>query len=168
MSDFQRLYEHHAQDVYRFVLYLSGNATVAEDVTADTFTRVWMARDTLRIETARAYLIAIARNLYLDGRRRSRPIVPLHDSLPDRGPDPHEEMTSRAELGRVLAALQSLPESDRAALLMRAHGDLPYHDIAAALGCSVAAVRVRVHRARLRLAEARAGRRVPAAREECP
>jgi RNA polymerase sigma-70 factor (ECF subfamily) len=168
MSDFQRLYEHHAEDVYRFVLYLSGDATMAEDITADTFTRVWMARNSVRIETARAYLIAIARNLYLDGRRRRRPIVPLDDSLRDRSPDPHEEMTSRAELSRVLAALQRLPESDRAALLMRAHSDLPYQEIAAALGCSVAAVRVRVHRARLRLAEARAGRHVPSAEEECP
>jgi RNA polymerase sigma-70 factor (ECF subfamily) len=55
----------------------------------------------------------------------------------------------------VAAALRQLPEVDRAALLMRAEDGLPYEEIAAALGLSVAAARVKVHRARLKLAAAR-------------
>jgi RNA polymerase sigma-70 factor (ECF subfamily) len=48
----------------------------------------------------------------------------------------------------MLARLQSVPEIDRAALLMRAFHDLPYEEIAAALGISVASAKVKVHRAR--------------------
>jgi RNA polymerase sigma-70 factor (ECF subfamily) len=54
----------------------------------------------------------------------------------------------------VLTALARLPEIDRAAVLMRADGGLPYEEIAAALQVSVAAAKVKVHRARLKLAEA--------------
>jgi RNA polymerase sigma-70 factor (ECF subfamily) len=50
--------------------------------------------------------------------------------------------------------LADLPEVDRAALLMRAVGQLSYEETAAALGLSVGAARVRVHRARARLAAA--------------
>jgi RNA polymerase sigma-70 factor, ECF subfamily len=52
----------------------------------------------------------------------------------------------------VMTALQQLPEVDRAALLMRTYDDLSYEAIAAALGLTVVATRVKVHRARLKLA----------------
>jgi len=51
----------------------------------------------------------------------------------------------------VFEALQSLPETDRAALLMHAQDGLPYATIASALGLSIAAVKIRVHRARIKL-----------------
>ncbi len=54
----------------------------------------------------------------------------------------------------MLTALSSLPEIDRTAVLMRADEALPYEDIANVLGISVGAAKVKVHRARLRLAEA--------------
>jgi len=47
--------------------------------------------------------------------------------------------------------LQTLPEPDRAALLMRALNEMPYEEIARALGLSLTAVKVKVHRARLAL-----------------
>ena len=59
------------------------------------------------------------------------------------------------ELDKVLRALQEFPEVDRAALLMRADEGLPYEEIAVALGLPVATVKVKVHRARLRLAKIR-------------
>ena len=55
----------------------------------------------------------------------------------------------------MLAKLQELPEVDRAALLMRAEDQLPYEEIARALGLTLSATKVKIHRARLRLAEAR-------------
>ena len=62
---------------------------------------------------------------------------------------------ARAALDAVLADLQTLAEPDRAALLMRAEDQMPYEEIAAALGTTPGAVKVRVHRARRRLAELR-------------
>ena len=58
---------------------------------------------------------------------------------------------NRQSLQLTLAALQTLPEVDRAALLMRAQDQVPYEDIARALGISVASAKVKVSRARIKL-----------------
>ena len=59
----------------------------------------------------------------------------------------------RLELDAVFDALQALPEADRAALLMHVQDGLSYAAIASTLGLSIAAVKVRVHRARIKLRE---------------
>lgn len=153
MTDFERLYERYARDVYRFALYLSGSQADAEDIASETFVRVWTVRDTVRVATVKAYLFTIARNLYADGRRRESRQVALHSGLADPAPGPALEAEGRQKLAAVLTALQELAEIDRAALLMRAQDGMPYDEIAAALGLSLAAAKVRVHRARLKLAE---------------
>ena len=63
-------------------------------------------------------------------------------------------MDERARLDQVMQALQDLSEGERSALLLRVDHDLSYEDVAAALDTTVGAARVRVHRARLRLADA--------------
>jgi RNA polymerase sigma-70 factor (ECF subfamily) len=160
MSDFEALYERHAADVFRFALYLCGDRAQAEDITSETFVRAWTVRDGLRAPTVKAYLFTIARNLYRLDRRRSWRRSELSEGVPDDGPGPHAAAAGRAELEAVMEALQSLPEVDRAALLMRAQDEMPYEEIAATLGLSLAAARVKVHRARMRLA-ALCGRKEP-------
>ena len=64
-------------------------------------------------------------------------------------------MERRDEVRAALARLQRLAEVDRAALLMHAELELPYEEIARALGLSLAVVKVRIHRARIRLARMR-------------
>lgn len=155
MIDFDAFYDAHAPAVYRFALYLSSNVAAAQDLTAEAFTRLWTARD-VRVATVRAYLFTIVRNLYRRELRSPIQEVPLDASIADHRRDPEAEATVRDQLDWVLRRLQELPELDRAALLMRVQHDLPYEEIAAALGLSVAASRVRVHRARLRLSQLRA------------
>lgn len=138
--------------MFRFALYLCGDRAEAEDIASETFVRVWTVRDSLRTATVKAYLFAIARNLYRQGLRRARRRSELRENLTDEGPGPHSEAAARAELEGVLRALQTLPEPDRAALLMRAQDGMAYEEIAAALDLSLAATRVKVHRARVRLA----------------
>ncbi len=55
----------------------------------------------------------------------------------------------------MLAALQQLPEIDRTVLLMRALDEMPYEEIAEALGIPVVTAKVKVHRARLKLMQTR-------------
>ena len=151
--DFGALYERYSRDVLRFAIFLTGSRTEAEDIAAETFVRAWAAAGSIRVSSVKAYLFMIARNLYLDGRRagyRDGGAVP---DRADPAPAADQAFDARDELARVMAALQLLPEIDRAALLMRADDALGYEDIGVALGLSTAAARVRVHRARLRLAE---------------
>ncbi|MGH9363880.1 MAG: RNA polymerase sigma factor [Thermoanaerobaculia bacterium] len=161
MKDLAALYERYAGDVYRFAFYLTGNRPNAEDIVSETFLRVWSARDDLRLATVRSYLFAIARNIHLQGRRRAWRSAPLPDGLPDPGPGPAATAEGRSELAAVLKSLGELSEPDRAALLMRACGELSYREIAAALGISEPAAKVKVHRARLKLAPLRPEREEP-------
>lgn len=154
MSDLEDVYRKHAADVYRFALYLSGNAGIAEDIASETFVRVFRQRGEIRVATVKAYLLTIARNLFLRGRRHDARLVELPPALPDGRPGLDDWAHGRRELELVLEALQQLPEVDRAAVLMRVD-DVPYEDIAAALDISVAAAKVKVHRARARLARSR-------------
>jgi RNA polymerase sigma-70 factor (ECF subfamily) len=154
MTWFHELYESYSRDVYRFALYLSGDPALAEDVTSETFIRVWSSPEPVRLATVKAYLLTIARNLCLMERRRSVRRRDLDETVPDS----HSilrEVEARDELNRVLRALQELPEVDRVALLMRVDEDLSYDEIAVALGLPVATVKVKVHRARLRLSKVR-------------
>jgi RNA polymerase sigma-70 factor, ECF subfamily len=146
--DFKALYEQYAPDVFRFAIYLSGNHSDAEDITAETFVRAWTASARIEAATVKGYLFTIARNLFLKGLRRTSRQTTLDDELPDGAPGEPARFDRRTELDAVLARLQTLPELDRAALLMRAQDGLPYQEIAAALGISVSAAKVKVHRAR--------------------
>ena len=155
MLDFATLYRNHADDVFRYAFYLCGDRATAEDIVSETFVRVWGARERVELKTVRGYLLAIARNQYLQGLRRSRRNAGLSDGLADPAPAADEAREVQGELRRVLALLQTLPEIGRSALLLRAEENLSYEEIAAALGLTPGAVRVRVHRARARLAAAR-------------
>jgi RNA polymerase sigma-70 factor (ECF subfamily) len=155
MLTFHELYERHAPDVYRFAFWMCGDPTEAEDITSETFVRAWVARTPIRTETVKAYLFAIARNLYRQQRRRAWREAPLDALERDPAPAPDQLVEDRLALADAQAAIQALPETDRAALIMRALYEMPYDEIARALSLPVVTVKVKVHRARLRLAQAR-------------
>lgn len=149
---FHELYSRYAADVRRFAFWLCGDADEADDITAETFVRVWAAYDRVRMATVKGYLFTIARNLFLQARSRAQRQVALSEDLTATAPSPVEISEQRTELARVIHALQTLPEIDRAALILRVEEELPYEEIAAILNISVAAAKVKVHRARLKLA----------------
>jgi len=105
MTDFQQIYQRYAPDVYRFALYLSGNPALAEDITSETFVRLWTSDETIRMQTVKAYLFAIARHLYIDDRRAARRRAEIGSQLMETGSSPETVATSRSELQWVLKLL---------------------------------------------------------------
>jgi RNA polymerase sigma-70 factor, ECF subfamily len=151
MIEFSAVYRRHWPDVLRFSLYLCGNQATAEDLASEAFLRAWMSTQPIRLGTVKAYLFMIVRNLYRDRLRRPTSAVTLNGSVCETRPGPDATIANRNELERVLAAMQWLPEAERAVLAMAAFGPMPYEQIAAAMNLSVSAVKVRIHRARVRL-----------------
>jgi len=151
MLNFQDLYESYASEVYRFAFWLAGERSEAEDITAETFIRAWVNNSSIRTETLKAYLFTIARNVFLQRRRKRKRQVALEDVYPDPAPEPHERVESRLELLRVQKVLQALPEIDRAAFTLRVQHELPYAEIARVLELSLAVAKVKVHRVRKKL-----------------
>jgi RNA polymerase sigma-70 factor (ECF subfamily) len=147
-TNFHQLYEAHARDVHRFALYLTGSADQADDVTAEVFLRAWSGVETIRQPTARAYLIAAARNLIRDRARRSRRETRIGGDATS-GEATGEE---RVEFEQTIEALRGLPEELREPLTMSALGGMSYEEVAAALGLTLATVKIRIFRARQRLA----------------
>lgn len=155
MTDFHSLYQSYAPLVHRFALFLCGDAALADDITSETFVRAWTARGKIREATVKAYLFTIARNLYRDHLRRERKNTELEESLPDSSPSLAARTEHKAELSAVMEALSHLSEVDRAALLMRAQEEMPYEEIAQILNLPLTTVKVKVHRARLKLMQVR-------------
>jgi RNA polymerase sigma-70 factor (ECF subfamily) len=146
---FHSLYEGNANDIFRFARFLTRSDDAAADITSETFLRAWAGRDRIRATTARAYLFAIARNLCRDRARSARqwPEAPM----PDRAVGPAAE--ARLELGRTLDAAATLPDAYREPLMLAASG-VSFDEIGAILGISANTVKIRVHRARLKLTAA--------------
>ena len=148
-ASFGVLYQRHSRQVYRFALAMTGDEPLAEDLTAEAFLRVWESGSRIDWMTVRAYLLAIVRNLHHNEWRRARRRVEMPDQIAAPASDPD----AKIELLRVLEALRLLPQLDRETLVLRAEGGLSYEEIAALVGGTAEAARVRAHRARKKLTE---------------
>lgn len=152
MTDFHELYSRYARDVHRFALYLSCDPALADDITSETFLRAWNSATPIREATVKAYLFTIVRNLYLTERTRAARHVELNHSLPSGAASQDTRIEHQGALTAVLRALRVLPETDRAALLMRTQDGMSYEEIAQALQLTLSSAKVKVHRARVKLA----------------
>ncbi|HEY8519344.1 MAG TPA: RNA polymerase sigma factor [Gammaproteobacteria bacterium] len=144
------LFERHHARLYRFCLRMTGNRQIAEDLVQDVFMRILKYRTSYKDEVEFApWMFRIARNACADHLRRDAHEAPLSDERMDE----HEANAAagepagdgRAEL--VRRALLALPADRREVLVLSRYEFKSYEEIARTLGCSVGAVKVRVHRA---------------------
>ena len=153
VTNFHELYQTYAEDVYRFAYWLCGDAQDAEDITSETFVRALTASGEIRAETVKGYLLTIARNLAYKKSQREKRFVPLSVDLVERQAEPSQLVEQAMNLQVAVQFIQTLPETDRTALVLRLQNELPYEEIASILNISLAAAKVKVHRARMKLTE---------------
>jgi len=151
MLTFNKLYESYAQDVFRFAMWLSGSRCMADDITSETFIRAWTHFQPIRTETLKAYLFTIARNYYLGQMRKEKRIADLDDWVPDPVLLPEARVELLDEIKQVQTFLQTLPECDRSAFILRVQHNIPYAEIARIMEISESAAKVKIHRARKKL-----------------
>jgi RNA polymerase sigma-70 factor, ECF subfamily len=143
----------HADRVYRLAYRLTGNAHDAEDLTQETFIRVFRSLANYKPGTFEGWLHRITTNLFLDmARRRSRLRMEGLPEDTDRlaGDDPSpEQVYVETHLDPDLqAALDELPPEFRAAVVLCDVEGLSYEEIGATLGVKLGTVRSRIHRGR--------------------
>jgi RNA polymerase sigma-70 factor (ECF subfamily) len=150
-------YEAHGEAVYNYVRFQVAEPDAAEDIVADTFLRALQAAGRFDESrgAARSWLLAIARNLVHDHRRRVRvrryiPLGTMGDLVED-APSPEERLLRKEEVGRVLDALAELGDADREIVSLRYGSGLDGCEVAEMLGISEANVRTRLWRALKRL-----------------
>lgn len=153
MPSWDELVRQHADRVYRLAYRLSGNQHDAEDLTQETFIRVFRSVQNYQPGTFEGWLHRITTNLFLDMvRRRSRirmeALPEDYDRVPADDPNP-EQIYHDSRLGPDLqAALDSLPPEFRAAVVLCDIEGLSYEEIGATLGVKLGTVRSRIHRGR--------------------
>jgi RNA polymerase sigma-70 factor (ECF subfamily) len=149
----------HSARVYRLAYRLSGNRQDAEDLTQETFVRVFRSLASYTPGTFEGWLHRITTNLFLDLVRRRQRI--RFDALPDdnarlpgREPSPEQAYADTHLAPDVQRALDALPPDFRVAVVLCDMEGLTYEEIAATLGIKLGTVRSRIHRGRLALREA--------------
>jgi len=165
----EQIVEEHSPRVYRLAYRLTGNPHDAEDLTQETFVRVFRSLSSYQPGTFEGWLHRITTNLFLDSvRRKSRIrfeglaedggaqlVTPAGPGTPERGFE-HANLDLD-----IQAALDALSPEYRAAVVLCDIEGLSYEEIAATLGIKMGTVRSRIHRARAQLRESLAHRASP-------
>lgn len=152
------LMERHQDRLFRFLLRLTGDEPMAEDV----FQQAWIqvAERIARYDARRPFapwLFTVARNLALDQLRRLRP-GSLEEAEEPAAPaaapnDPHARAVARERSGRLADAVAALAPLDREVLALRFEAELPLAELAATLSVPVPTAKARLYRALARLRE---------------
>ena len=158
---YRDLISRYRRQVYSLALRMMRSAEDAEDVTQETFVRMFRALE--RYDPTRpfgAWIQTIASRLCIDHlrRRRFRPVSLFqHDAqsdeeymieVEDPGPGPEVLTQHQEESTRADALIESLPEHYRIVVVLRHVQDLSYEEIAEALKLPIGTVKARIHRAR--------------------
>lgn len=165
LPGWEQIVTEHSARVYRLAYRLTGNQHDAEDLTQETFIRVFRSLSTFTPGTFEGWLHRITTNLFLDQvRRRARirfdPLGDDAEGVPaSAGRDQPERGYEHANLDHdVQRALDALSPEFRAAVVLCDIEGLSYEEIAVTLGIKLGTVRSRIHRARAQLRDALAHR----------
>ncbi len=159
---FRQLVERHQNAIVGTVTKMLGNTSDSEDIAQQVFIRVWKHAKRYKPDNKfTTYLYTITRNLvYNETRRRSRKKTVSTDAREDeqhlQHPDDESAQPDACLLDSELraaidAAIQSLPENQRMAVVLRRYDNLPYEEIAVVLDTSVPSVKSLLFRARTTL-----------------
>jgi RNA polymerase sigma-70 factor (ECF subfamily) len=165
----EELFAKHQNEIYAYLVRMLRDPELAADLTQDAFVKAYRAYDSLqKPENARAWLYQIAHRVALDNLRRRRIVrfVPLVGETRNTAPSAEHMAMDLRLSGELQAALEKIPERQRAALLLAELHDLTGLELAAALGVSHVAARALLTRARESLRQALAAEQLATAEAE--
>lgn len=155
MLDFEMVFRENNQFVFRFLMKLCGDVSLAEELTQETFFRAYMNLSALRNEEKVAvWLCQIAKNTYFawfNEQKRKQPISqPISaNSTPDLA-----ELFEEKELAsRAFSVLHALEEPYKEVFMLSVFGGLSLKDISAMFGKSESWARVTYYRAKQKIME---------------
>lgn len=151
MKSFSSFYRSNKDKLFGYLMRLTGNYQLSCDITQESFTRV-LTHYGPELQKA-SLLFTIARNALRDNARKNAYRIAATVDPESEAMDSEQLLLVREEYRRTLAAMQRLEKTEKDILAMVVSSDLTYREIAAIVGISEANVRVKVHRARIRLRE---------------
>ena len=149
-----RLYETCYMRVFSYVMTLSGDRSLAEELTQETFYRAFTRQREFRGESDEVtWLCAIAKNLFADEKRRANRRGEIPEDLPDHAKSVAKTVEDQDSSFRIHMALHQLEEPHREVFELRVFGELSFKEIGVIFGKTENWARVTYHRARIRLQE---------------
>jgi RNA polymerase sigma factor (sigma-70 family) len=150
------LFERYHLALYRYLLHMTRNTALSEDLTQEVFFRVLKYASTFDPRLSfPVWLYRMARNVYLDWVYKHRREVPRTEELDIQSPElGGEDLFNQKEaVAHLQEALQRLPEDKREVLVLSRFQNLKYEEIASLLKCEIGTVKVRAYRALKELRE---------------
>jgi len=159
---FQILVDRHQTSVLNLIYRFIGDRTQAKDLAQEVFIKVWQAAKSYKPEAKfTTWIYRITANLCFNELKSSRRkkwfqfVRPdadhetrTEEDLPDSSPSAEDLLLAKERTRQIADALQSLPENQRMALILKRYDDLSYGEIAQVLGCSIPAVESLLFRAK--------------------
>ncbi|HOI59921.1 MAG TPA: RNA polymerase sigma factor [Candidatus Pacearchaeota archaeon] len=147
---FSQIYEQNIEKIYRFILFKTDSEPLAQDLTAEAFSRLWsqIFKD-VEIKNPSGFLYKTVRNLLVDHYRyKERGAISLDDMnfMKDDSQEIEEQVSKNDDFTKVKAALTSLNDSYRQAISLYYIEQESISDVAKSLGKSEGATRVLLHR----------------------
>lgn len=148
MDGIEEVYAVYFDDVYRYLLALSGDESTAEELTSETFFRALGALDRFRGDcSVRVWLCQIAKNLFCSQKRREGRLAPLEETEP--AAMSHEAaLEDHSEAECIQALLHGLREPYKEVFMWRVYGEKSFREIAELFGKTENWACVTYHRAR--------------------
>jgi len=164
---FEILVNRHQTSVLNLIYRFIGDRTQAKDLAQEVFIRVWQSAKTYKPDAKfTTWLYRVTANLCFNELKSSRRKKwfsfnrsdqdgkrTLEETLADRAPSAEDHLLERERSRQISNALQSLPDNQRMALVLKRYDGLSYAEIARILNCSVSAVESLLVRAKRTLQE---------------
>ena len=150
----ERLYNAYYMRVFSYVMTLSGDRHTSEEITQETFFRAFSRSGEFRNESDEVtWLCAIAKNCFVDEKRRSGKTAPIPEDLASSGKSIEQQVSDKDSSFRIHSVLHTLDEPYREVFELRIFGELSFSQIGTIFGKTENWARVTYHRARLKLQE---------------
>ena len=163
---FTQLVDRHQRSLINFFYHLSWDRQVAEDCAQEVFLRLYAHLASYEPQAKfTTFLFRIARNLWIDRKRAEaarggKPVSldagddrPLGGRVPAGSPTPVEVLARQEAREALRAAIDRLPDEQKAVIILSEIQGMKYQDIGAILGIPVGTVKSRMHTAMERLKE---------------
>lgn len=157
---FNAIVETYQTPVFNLCYRMLGNAQEAEEAAQESFWRAYQA--ITKYDSGRSFitwLLSIAAHYCIDQQRRRRLVTTdlddflVETTMDHNTPDPESVLIQNEKQASIQDLLDSLPEIDRAAIILRYWHECSEEEISQALDLSISAVKSRLHRARKKLAK---------------
>ena len=144
---FKKIFDEHANTIRNFIYYKCGNMDLAEDITQDTFIKLWENCSKVVLGKAKSFIMKIAQNAFINETHRQKVILNHKNELSSElhTQSPEFLLEEKEFLQKLKRSIAELPEKQREVFLLNRIDKKKYWEIAEIVGISQKGVERRMH-----------------------